>query len=105
MMILTVIWLQLNVLVEFLNLLFRIQEFRGFKPGPGRRNFNLIVAPYLSWLHGAGGYHILSYSRNSPYFMETENSSPHLQEPTTCYYPKPDRSSTCPPIQPLEDPF
>jgi hypothetical protein len=28
--------------------------------------------------------------------METEGSLPHWQEPTTCPYPQPDRSSLCP---------
>ena len=28
--------------------------------------------------------------------MEPEVSSPYLQEPATCPYPKPDRSSLCP---------
>jgi len=27
--------------------------------------------------------------------METEDSLPHLQEPTNCPYPEPDQSSTC----------
>jgi hypothetical protein len=31
-----------------------------------------------------------SYSRNSPHFMETEGSSPQLQDPATCPYPEPD---------------
>jgi hypothetical protein len=48
-------------------------------------------------LHGAetffSSYELLSYSRNSPNFMETEGSLPHSQEPATCPYPKPDRSS------------
>jgi hypothetical protein len=30
-------------------------------------------------------------------FMEAEGSSPHSQEPATCLYLKPDRSSPCPP--------
>ena len=37
--------------------------------------------------------------------MEPEGSSPHSKQPAICSYPKPDRSSPCPPIQPLEDPF
>jgi hypothetical protein len=36
--------------------------------------------------------------------MEPERSSPYLQEPATCPYPEPDRSSLCP-IEPLEDQF
>ena len=39
---------------------------------------------------------LLSYSRNSPNFMETEGSLPHSQQPATCIYPKADRSSPCP---------
>ena len=34
--------------------------------------------------------------KNSPHFMETENSSPRLQELSTCPYPKPDQSSPFP---------
>ena len=37
-----------------------------------------------------------SYSRNSPHFMEPEVSLPHSQQPATCPYPEPDRSSPCP---------
>ena len=33
---------------------------------------------------------ILSYSRNSPHFMEPEGSSPYSQELTTCPCPEPD---------------
>jgi hypothetical protein len=29
--------------------------------------------------------------------MKPEGSSPYLQEPATCPYPEPDRSSLCPP--------
>jgi hypothetical protein len=29
--------------------------------------------------------------------MELEGSSPHLQQPTTCPYPEPDRYILCPP--------
>ena len=36
--------------------------------------------------------------KNFPTFMETKGSLPHLQEPTTCPYSKPDQSSPCPPI-------
>jgi hypothetical protein len=37
--------------------------------------------------------------------MEPEGSSPYTQEPATCPYPEPDRSSSYPPIKPLEDPL
>jgi hypothetical protein len=37
--------------------------------------------------------------------METEGSSPHSQETAICPYPEPDKSSLCPLIQPVEDPF
>jgi len=30
--------------------------------------------------------------------MEAKGSSLHLQEPTTCFYPKPDESTPCPQI-------
>jgi hypothetical protein len=39
---------------------------------------------------------VLSYSRNSPHFMEPEGSSPYSQQPATCPYPEPDRSRLCP---------
>jgi hypothetical protein len=32
-----------------------------------------------------------------PHFMKPEGSSPYLQEPATCPYPEPDRSSMYPP--------
>ena len=41
-------------------------------------------------------YPFHSQSRNSPHFMETEVSLPHLQVPATCSYPEPDQSSPCP---------
>ena len=34
-------------------------------------------------------------SRNSPRFTEPEGSSQHSQEPATCPYPQPDRSTPC----------
>jgi len=37
--------------------------------------------------------------------MEPEDSLPHSQVPATCPYPKPARSSPCPPIQLLEDAY
>jgi hypothetical protein len=39
--------------------------------------------------------------------MEPEGSPPHSQQPATCPYPEPDRSSPCPPppFRRLEDPF
>ena len=45
-------------------------------------------------LHGAESFlrseNVLSYSRNSQHFMETEGSSPHSQKHATCPYPEPD---------------
>jgi hypothetical protein len=38
-----------------------------------------------------------SWEANSPHFVEPEGSSPYSQEPATCPYPKPDRSSLYPP--------
>jgi hypothetical protein len=61
------------------------------------------------YIYGAGAFlrsrNVLSYSRNSPHFMEPEGSSPYTQEPATCPYSEPDRCSLCPTIQPLEDTF
>jgi len=37
--------------------------------------------------------------------MEPEISLPHSKVPATCPYPEPDRSSPCPHISLLEDPF
>ena len=37
--------------------------------------------------------------------MEPEGSLPHLQEPATYLYPKPDQSSPCPLISLPEDPY
>jgi hypothetical protein len=48
---------------------------------------------------------VLSYSRNSPHFMEPEGSSPHSQQLATYPYPEPDRSSNAPPNPLLEAPF
>ena len=39
--------------------------------------------------------HVLSYSRNSPHFIEPEGSLPHLQVPATCPYPEPQQSIPC----------
>ena len=39
---------------------------------------------------------ILGQSRNSAYFMDTEGSLPHSQEPAVCSYPERDQFSTCP---------
>jgi len=36
---------------------------------------------------------VLYQSRNSPHFMEPENSLAHAQVPATCPYPEPDQSS------------
>ena len=59
-------------------------------------------------LHGSESFlrsqQALSYSRNSPHFMKPECSSPYSQDPATCHYPEPVRSSLYPPIQPIEDP-
>jgi hypothetical protein len=45
-------------------------------------------------LHGAESFlrsqNVLSYTRNSPHFMQLEGSSPYLQEFATCSYPEPD---------------
>ena len=37
--------------------------------------------------------------------MEPEGSLPHSQQPATCPYPEPERSSRSPTIPPLEDQF
>jgi len=69
------------------------------------RNPLSIVVIYLLYLityllHGAESFSrsqlVLSWSRNSPHFMETEGSLLHSQDPATCPYPEPDRSSPCP---------
>jgi hypothetical protein len=71
---------------------------------------NVLLLPKLKTkLHGAESFlrslNVLSYSRNSPHFMEPEGSSPYTQEPATCPYPEPDQSSVLLRNQPLEDPF
>jgi hypothetical protein len=54
----------------------------------------------VNQLHGAEAFlrswQILSLTRNFPHFIETEGSSPHLQQPATCPYPQPDQSSQYP---------
>ena len=51
-------------------------------------------------LHGAESflrnYPVLSYSRNSPYFMEPKGSLPHLQQLATFPNLEPNQSSPCP---------
>jgi hypothetical protein len=37
--------------------------------------------------------------------MESEGSSPHIQEPTICPCSEPDKSSLLSPTQPLKDSF
>ena len=50
-------------------------------------------------LHGAESFlrskQFLSYSRNSPRFMEPEGSLPHSQQPAPSSYPEPHQSSLC----------
>ena len=55
--------------------------------------FHVAEAFLRSW-------QVFSYSRNSTHFLEPEGSLRHLQEPATCPYPEPDRSSPL-----LQDPF
>jgi hypothetical protein len=59
--------------------------------------------------HGAEPFlrrrQLCSYSRTSLHFMEPEGSFPYSQEPSTCPYPKPDRSSPYHHILSLQDPF
>jgi hypothetical protein len=43
-------------------------------------------------------------SRNCPHFMEPAGSLPQSQQPATCPYPEPDRSSPCPHIPLPKDP-
>ena len=68
-----------------------------FRPADAPLNEYAIVA--CSILHAAHSFlrsqPILSQSRNSPHFMETECSLPHLQVPATCPRPEPDQSSPC----------
>ena len=40
---------------------------------------------------------VISYSRNSPHFIQPEGSLPHSQQPATCPGPESDRSNPCPP--------
>jgi hypothetical protein len=55
----------------------------------------------LNWFHGAGSFlsswQFLSQSRNSPHFMEPDGSLQHSQQPATCPYTAPYRSSPLPP--------
>jgi len=60
-----------------------------------------LYTPYRSQIHEV----FLSQSRNSPDFMEPENSLPHSQHPACCPYPEPDQSSPCPHIPLLEEQF
>jgi len=66
--------------------------------GPVTGGHPLQRLTYL--LHGAESLLrsqlVLSYSRNSPHFMEPEGSLPHSHVPATCPYPEPDRSSPGP---------
>jgi len=67
---------------------------------------NISVSTYS--LHTAESFlrnqPLLSYSRNSQHFMETEGSLPHSQEPATCPFPEAARSSPCHHIPLNEDP-
>jgi hypothetical protein len=58
------------------------------------RNYN---SKTHNWLHGAESFltswQSLSYSINSPPFMEPEGSLPRSQQPATGPYPKPDAST------------
>jgi len=49
--------------------------------------------------------YILSWSGNSPRFMDVESSLPHSPEPIICTYSEPDQSSPEFPIQFLDYPF
>jgi hypothetical protein len=70
------------------------------------RVFDIVLLPcngnLTDWLLGTEFFlrskEFLSYSRNCANFMEIESSLPHLQQPATCSYPDPDRSSLCPSI-------
>ena len=46
---------------------------------------------------------VLSHSRNSSHFVDSESSLPHLQVPDTCPYPEPAQSSPYPHIPLRED--
>jgi hypothetical protein len=48
-------------------------------------------------------YQFLSYSRNSPHFMEPKGSLPHSQQPASCPYPEQDQCNPKNTI--LEDQF
>ena len=64
------------------------------------RNIIFYSTPMSYLLPGAESFlksqQVLSWSRNSPHFMEPESSLPLSQQPATCLYPEPDRSSPCP---------
>ena len=47
---------------------------------------------------------VLSYSRNSLYFLKPEGSLPHSQAPNTCPYTEPEHFSPCLPNL-IENPF
>jgi hypothetical protein len=47
------------------------------------------------FLHGEESL-LRSESRNSPRFVETEGSVPHLQMPAACPYAEPDQHNLCP---------
>jgi hypothetical protein len=57
-----------------------------------------VQSDSLQWAESIlRSWQFLSYSRNPPHFMESEDSSPHSQQLTICAYPEPDQSSPCPP--------
>jgi len=67
--------------------------------GSGQCAESLQRAPFSHSLHGAESLKnkpVLSLSRNSPYFMESEGSLPRLQVSATCPYTEPDKSSQFP---------
>jgi hypothetical protein len=84
--------------VGYEKLLFRERcFFETQKCGEQRRvryNLGEVVADLF---HGAvfflRTWRVLSYSGNSPHFMEPEGSSPHSQQPVTYPYPEQDRFS------------
>jgi len=56
--------------------------------------FSHLPSYLLQWAYSfLRSQTVLSYSRNSPHFKESEGSLSHLQVPATCHYPKPDQSS------------